>query len=97
MPYFKTCPECGAHLDPCELCDCKRNAPGPHQRAKAHNERVSLPKSIADWGSDGKLSISTMIYQRSIMEMVHGISDTNQLRMICTIIEGISGKEAAHA
>lgn len=23
MPYYKTCPECGAHLDPCEKCDCQ--------------------------------------------------------------------------
>lgn len=23
MPYYKTCPECGAHLDPGEKCDCQ--------------------------------------------------------------------------
>ena len=23
MPYYKTCPDCGAHLDPGERCDCK--------------------------------------------------------------------------
>ena len=23
MPYFWTCPDCGAHLDPGERCDCK--------------------------------------------------------------------------
>mgnify|MGYP003187863295 CR=1 FL=1 len=22
MPYYWTCPDCGAHLDPCEKCDC---------------------------------------------------------------------------
>lgn len=22
QPYYKTCPVCGAHLDPGELCDC---------------------------------------------------------------------------
>lgn len=26
MSYFRTCPCCGAHLDPGEVCDCKRNA-----------------------------------------------------------------------
>ena len=25
MPYYKTCPECGAHLDPCEKCDCQED------------------------------------------------------------------------
>lgn len=23
MPYYRTCPNCGAHLDPCETCDCQ--------------------------------------------------------------------------
>lgn len=23
MPYYKTCPDCGAHLDPGERCDYK--------------------------------------------------------------------------
>ena len=26
MPYYKTCPECGAHLDPGEKCDCQEEA-----------------------------------------------------------------------
>lgn len=26
MSYYKTCPECGAHLDPSELCDCTEKA-----------------------------------------------------------------------
>ena len=24
MAYYKTCPECGAALDPGEQCDCKK-------------------------------------------------------------------------
>lgn len=23
MPYYETCPDCGAHLDPGERCDCQ--------------------------------------------------------------------------
>lgn len=23
MSYYKTCPYCGAHLDPVEVCDCQ--------------------------------------------------------------------------
>ena len=23
MPYYDTCPDCGANLDPGEKCDCK--------------------------------------------------------------------------
>lgn len=23
MAYYRTCPDCGAHLDPGEECDCK--------------------------------------------------------------------------
>lgn len=25
MSYYKTCPHCGAHLDPGEACDCRAN------------------------------------------------------------------------
>lgn len=25
MSYYRTCPYCGAHLDPGELCDCQEN------------------------------------------------------------------------
>ena len=24
MPYYRTCPYCGANLDPGELCDCRK-------------------------------------------------------------------------
>lgn len=24
MSYYKTCPECGAHLDPGEMCNCHK-------------------------------------------------------------------------
>ena len=24
MSYYTTCPDCGAHLDPGEVCECKR-------------------------------------------------------------------------
>lgn len=23
---YRTCPDCGAHLDPAEICDCRRAA-----------------------------------------------------------------------
>lgn len=26
MSYYRTCPACGANLDPCEPCDCKEKA-----------------------------------------------------------------------
>ena len=25
MSYYRTCPRCGAHLDPGEACDCQIN------------------------------------------------------------------------
>lgn len=25
MSYFRTCPRCGAHLDPGEVCDCRED------------------------------------------------------------------------
>ena len=26
MSYFRTCPDCGAHLDPEEKCDCRKES-----------------------------------------------------------------------
>lgn len=26
MAYYQSCPECGANLDPGEVCDCKKKA-----------------------------------------------------------------------
>lgn len=26
MSYYTTCPDCGAHLDPGEVCECKKEA-----------------------------------------------------------------------
>lgn len=25
MSYYNICPDCGAHLDPCEKCDCQKD------------------------------------------------------------------------
>lgn len=33
--YFKTCPQCGAHLDPGETCDCQASSPEPRETEKA--------------------------------------------------------------
>lgn len=43
MSYYRTCPGCGAHLDPGERCDCRAretadsaaNAGGDHTHEKA--------------------------------------------------------------
>lgn len=40
MSYYRTCPHCGDHLDPGEVCDCRRalerkdgkRAPNGHER-----------------------------------------------------------------
>lgn len=29
MGYYRTCPRCGAHLDPGERCDCRGNEKTP--------------------------------------------------------------------
>jgi hypothetical protein len=43
MPYFKTCPACGSHLDPGEKCDCtKENAP-PSANGEASKQLSGTP------------------------------------------------------
>lgn len=35
MAYYKTCPHCGAHLDPGEKCDCRGKRENPADAANA--------------------------------------------------------------
>ena len=44
MNYFKTCPHCGAHLDPCECCDCQ------------NSEKASVSVTSTDRGTAEQVS-----------------------------------------
>ena len=41
MNYYRTCPDCGAHLDPGERCDCLEE-----KRARA--ERLIAPLTVSE-------------------------------------------------
>lgn len=59
MSYFKTCPHCGAHLDPGEVCDCReenaavgtRNTSGG---GKEHGDRPVLSYHTTDDKEDAR-------------------------------------------
>lgn len=38
MPYYRTCPDCGAHLDPGERCDCHDDITDKEDYINARNE-----------------------------------------------------------
>lgn len=42
MSYYSTCPDCGAHLDPCEVCNCHMEIDGVKYSVTgfAHHERL---------------------------------------------------------
>lgn len=42
MSYYKTCPYCGAHLDPGEVCDCGGN----NQRFNALLNSCAQPRRM---------------------------------------------------
>lgn len=42
MPYYNTCPNCGANLDPGERCDCKPNFLSVQDLAKRWNVSTDL-------------------------------------------------------
>ncbi len=47
MTYYKTCPDCGATLDPDEKCDC-------HRSINAHNvEKYGLLVDHYDFSCEG--------------------------------------------
>ena len=35
MSYYRTCPYCGAALDPCEICDCQKQRSQSEARENA--------------------------------------------------------------
>lgn len=47
MSIYRTCPRCGAHLDPGEVCDCKEGEKKSveHHRKKDVRQSWSLPTS----------------------------------------------------
>lgn len=40
MAYYKPCPNCGANLDPGEICDCK-------DREKKEERKIIIPARIS--------------------------------------------------
>ncbi len=38
MSYYKTCPNCGARLDPGERCDCNKEKQDAPEQAKVKEE-----------------------------------------------------------
>lgn len=46
MPYYRECPYCHCHLDPGELCDCKKetqDAPQEARRMRFARPRPAFP------------------------------------------------------
>lgn len=43
-PFYKTCPDCGAHLDPCEKCDCNN----VDARLFLYGDEILNPKPTPD-------------------------------------------------
>lgn len=42
MSYYRVCPWCGAHLDPGELCDCKKAPPPVTQTPGAADDTMEI-------------------------------------------------------
>ena len=56
MAYFKTCPHCGAHLDPGEKCDCRDKRENPADAANADevkNESATNTNALIVQGGKG--------------------------------------------
>lgn len=46
MAYYKTCPNCGANLDPCERCDCMDNKLSSPSQTSEHEKNSEKEKSL---------------------------------------------------
>ena len=50
MSYYKTCPNCGAHLDPGEHCECQENTtPSAANTEGGKVEHVDHAVSASDY------------------------------------------------
>lgn len=49
MPYYRTCPHCGAALDPGERCDCqdKEKAAPSAANTESGQVEIGLPTNIS--------------------------------------------------
>lgn len=43
MGYYRTCPQCGSHLDPGESCDCQKEKTAP---SAANTESGKVEKLV---------------------------------------------------
>ena len=42
MAYYKPCPECGASLDPGEVCECNKKMSAPAATDNGHSKTIQL-------------------------------------------------------
>ena len=59
MSFYKTCPHCGAHLDPGESCDCTISQVCTEARAVLP-ERAEMKEAPADAANTGEGGIVNM-------------------------------------
>lgn len=67
MAYYRTCPDCGAHLDPGERCDCQEGQSGANSQTFG-NLQKKAPASATNAGGGGVDQISTSVSSSSIAE-----------------------------
>ena len=74
MPYYRTCPYCGAHLDYGERCDCQKE---PEANSQAlGNLQKKAPASVGSTDGSGAEKIKTPVSAshdtREMEEMSNG-------------------------
>lgn len=48
MSYYKTCPRCGAHLDPGETCDCVRKELKAAIMSTSEDDAAEVPRMVKE-------------------------------------------------
>lgn len=67
MPIYRTCPYCGAHLDPNEYCECAYISDAEHAEIERqaeyilYGEKRAAPK--ADAANSNKVKTITTLYR----------------------------------
>ena len=79
MSYYSTCTHCESHLDPCEVCDCMKNA----APVLAHKDGEAEQFKAAD---SGNIIPQDGVTLQEFSEAVKGIDDVRKVMVEAILI-----------
>jgi|GEM_PF-1625979 len=61
MSFYRTCPECGAHLDYGEICDCKKETAAPGATNTENSQAHEAPTQVDSTTEPASMSNAELV------------------------------------